>query len=424
MSKNVKWGGGVMAKYGIFISHRGEDWALAGRIYDFLKLRGYNPFIDAESLHQGHFGQELIEAINDTPFFLLLLTPNSFKNKRKKEVQQKRPSKNEKDWYLEEIKIAIEAEKNKKLKIYLISTTDFKWPNAPQEMQYIKRTFNCRHEIDDKTFLKNMDELVVEIDKDSNNSIANWREQIKFSSNVLVKSRGIIHKILATHNNCYGADFVKSVISKTKSDEKSRIKSIHMSCYAASLILSSGITMVDSKAYDGNILADIFERLLEDEEFYLEIIINAPGSIGAIDAQKNEKLGNNRLQEYPEAIFLSSYFNIQELVKTNDVFKKAYKERRFKFYVTENVMPYAIFQTEYKVGYEEFDNIKIDLYSEGIASTMERRTMLFFKKDDAENFDFFQRRYEYIRSKATPAMGVSNKEWLKEWKKIKKKINS
>ena len=38
-----------MPEHGIFISHRSEDWALAGRIYDFLEARGYNPFLDAES---------------------------------------------------------------------------------------------------------------------------------------------------------------------------------------------------------------------------------------------------------------------------------------------------------------------------------------------------------------------------------------
>ena len=57
--------------HGFFISHKSEDWALAGRIYDYLNASGYRPFIDVESLHQGNFEEALENIIKSTPYFYL-----------------------------------------------------------------------------------------------------------------------------------------------------------------------------------------------------------------------------------------------------------------------------------------------------------------------------------------------------------------
>ena len=85
--------------------------------------------------------------------------------------------------------------------------------------------------------------------------------------------------------------------------------------------------------------------------------------------------------------------------------------------VTDNALPYSIFQIEYKQGYEENNHIKVDLYSEGLTSNMDRRCMVFFKKDDPENYDFFVKRYEYIRNvkKSKQLIAENHNNWIGQW---------
>lgn len=56
-----------MRRYGVFISHRHEDWALAGRVYDYLEVRGFQPFLDADSMRQGNFHDALGKVVTQTP---------------------------------------------------------------------------------------------------------------------------------------------------------------------------------------------------------------------------------------------------------------------------------------------------------------------------------------------------------------------
>ena len=102
-----------MGKHGIFISYRHKDWALAGRIYDFLNSKGLRPFWDATSMRQGHFPDTLKQEIEDAHYFLCVLTPNTF--------CKMDPS----DWIYKEIKIALDTPGKE---ILLLVDQAFEWP--------------------------------------------------------------------------------------------------------------------------------------------------------------------------------------------------------------------------------------------------------------------------------------------------------
>ena len=163
----------------------------------------------------------------------------------------------------------------------------------------------------------------------------------------------------------------------------------------------------------------------EDEEFSLEIVINAPGSVGMQDAIDHKKLGNSALEAYPEAIFLSSYCNIQRLIREDPVFGKAYREKRFRFMVTESVLPYALFQMEYKPGFEAYSHMKVDLYSEGLVSNMDRRCMMIFKETDPENYSFFVERYKCVRNvrESRRLIAENHERWLQEWADMQEEMS-
>ena len=62
-------------KYDVFISYRrGNGFFLAQIIKEYLAKRKINSFLDIEELHSGKFDKEILDAIKDTPNFILILT--------------------------------------------------------------------------------------------------------------------------------------------------------------------------------------------------------------------------------------------------------------------------------------------------------------------------------------------------------------
>lgn len=399
-----------MTKYGVFISHKSEDWALAGRIYDYLNASGYCPFIDVESLNQGNFDKKLEQTIESTPYFLLVLSSNTFKKVT------------ENSWVIREIRTAL----NSKRTILILATEDFKWPKGalPSDIESIKS--KNIYKIGRHNFTQIMNKLIdKDIDFKQIKGVLDWKQKAKFLSKTYLSSRENIENSIDTLETRFGAELVECARKGIPFSGENRIKSIHISCYAATIIFTPQINMVDERAFDRGVFFNIFAELLKDDEFSLEIIINAPNCMAAKEAAESEKLGNGRLEEHPEAIFLSSYCTIRRLIKDDPVFAKAKREHRFNFMITDMALPYAIFQTNYKSEYSNYDNIKVDIYSEGLTSNMDRRCMLLFKETDPENYSFFENRYQYIRNikHSNHLIEKNHAIWVEEWEQLKKQID-
>lgn len=398
-----------MKKHGVFISYRHADWALAGRIYDFLDAKGMHPFLDATSLHQGRFPDLLQQEIRLSPYFLCVLTKNTFS------------SDDPNDWVYREIETALSCPEKGFL---LIADGDFDWPELLPESITSIRDWQFIT-VDRSNFHDKMERLCLQgIRWEALSGVLDWRRQICSANNTYLSSREHIERDLAPLTVRFGADLVNMLRRNMEYNGENHIRFIHMSCYAASIIFSPQQDMVDERAYDLGMMFNIFAWLLRDPAFNLEIVINAPGGIAMQDAIDHEKLGNSSLETCPEAIFLSSYSNITRLIREEPTFTKAYKEKRFRFMVTENVLPYALLQVEYKPLFEEYSHIKVDIYSEGLTSNMDRRCMMIFKQEDPENYDFFVRRYEYIRNpkQSQKLIRQYHDQWLEQWERLKEEL--
>jgi hypothetical protein len=89
-------------KYDVFISYRRDDGAQYARILQLqLEKRGYKVFLDYEELTDGVFGDNIKEAINEAPIFIMVLTPQYLQRSMEKE-----------SWVREEIEMAINANKH------------------------------------------------------------------------------------------------------------------------------------------------------------------------------------------------------------------------------------------------------------------------------------------------------------------------
>jgi hypothetical protein len=392
--------------HGVFISHKSEDWALAGRIYDYLDGCGLCPFLDVESLHQGNFDEALEKHIQKTPYFLLVLSPNTFANMC------------EDGWVVREIRAALNSDTT----ILLVATEDFMWPQDPLPKDIAELSAKHIYFIGRRNFYDIMKRLVTsDIDRTKVAQLLDWRKKITTQKQTFLSSRETVEKHFGTLEARFGVELVNCVKKGEMFKGENRIKAIHMSCYAASLLFAPQINMVDERAFDRGMLFNILTELLKDDEFSVEIIITAPGCAASKDAEEYEKLGNGRLEEYPQAVFLSSYCNISSLIEGDPIFIKAKKDRRFKFMVTDMAMPYALFQIVYKEGYGENDHIKVDLYSEGLTSNMDRRSMVIFRETDAENYAFFEGRYQYTRNlkRSNQLILANHEQWMAEWENLK-----
>lgn len=396
-----------MSEHGIFINHRHDHRQLAGRIYDFFRTKGLKPFLDVYSLRQGLYTSAIEEQVKATPYFLCVLTEGALDKLEKDDV------------YYKELEAAFRYEK----KILLIISEGFTFPKTlPEKIKDLPNHQYYTILNDMSNFFYEMERLYeTDIDWDKLEGIISWRERAKIAGNTLLLSRDAMEADIASVSNRFGKEFVQCVKENKAFTGEQRVKYIHMSCYAASIIFASDKNLVDERAYDRGLISRIFQYLLQDEEFSFELITSAPDSLGAQDAVVNKKLGNSSLEEYPEAIFLASYANIKKLLKENEIYKKASEERRFRFMVSECVMPYSIFQIVYKKKWEEYNHVKIELYSEGIVSNMERRSIIIFEKDDKENYDFFVNRYNYLRNlkKSKELIKTNHEKWIKDWNDLR-----
>lgn len=106
-------------KYDAFISYRrGNGFFMAQVIRDHLEKQKVNCFLDVEELSSGKFDNRIIEAIQDAPNFILILTKNALDR-----------CSDEQDWMRREI---LEALKHSKT-IIPVMYEDFKWPKKWDE---------------------------------------------------------------------------------------------------------------------------------------------------------------------------------------------------------------------------------------------------------------------------------------------------
>ena len=100
--------------YDVFISYRRKlGFAVAKMISELLKAKGMSAFVDLDELRNGTFDDKILDAIEATPSFILVLTPGSLDRCGE-----------EGDWLTREINTAIETGRN----IIPILCEGFEWP--------------------------------------------------------------------------------------------------------------------------------------------------------------------------------------------------------------------------------------------------------------------------------------------------------
>lgn len=396
-----------MDRFGVFINYRHRDRFFAGRVYDYLKARGLDPFLDDYSLRQGDFDENLLNRIREIPYFLCVLTPGSLDNLRPDDPD---------DTYYRELETAVKSGR----KILLVADSGFSFPEKlPPEIERLRKRRYCTISQNMGNFFQEMETLCSrDISLSELEGVINWREYAAHNSNVFLTSREELEGGLASLNNRFGEEFVRCVKENVPFEGEYRIRHINLSCYAANIIFSPDRSLLDHKAYDYGMMFNIFSRLFEDPDFSMTLIINSPDSPGAVDAIAAAKLGNSSLEDNLRAVFLSSFANIRRLAK-EEPFRTAKRERRFRTIITDTILPFAYFQIVYKDPWKEFNHIKLDLYTEGLNSSTSRRSMLLFETDHLDSYRFLQNQFTHLQERSArmtrEIVRAHEEEWIAEW---------
>ena len=109
----------------IFISYRREGgFEFSARLHERLRSMRYLSFFDIENMNSGLFDKQIYKQIENSPNFLLVLSPNALDR-----------CKNEGDWVREEIRHALKLDRN----IVLIILPGFEFPDdLPEDIARIK----------------------------------------------------------------------------------------------------------------------------------------------------------------------------------------------------------------------------------------------------------------------------------------------
>lgn len=388
--------------YEVFICYRHAAGHFAGRIYDFLTAQGYSAFLDVATMHQGRFDHQIRRFVRESPNFLLVLTPGALDN-----VFQ------EDDWVAQEIRLALQDQDKQ---ILLLADSGFQFPEKlPSTIEPIRNMHYYELRMDN--FSVQMNRTIQELKQaTSQESFATKRHYLQMPGATMY-SREKIEKQLFPLESRFGEELIRCVRERKPYDGPQWVQRIRMCCYAGSILFRPEQTLIDNRSFDRGLMYRLFIQLLADPDFSLEVLIVAPESPGAIDAQDYEKLGNSSLEHAPEGVFYGSFAGVWDLIHNDPTYKKAFEEKRFRFFITQASMSCSVFEMVYKSPWSAMNHVKVDFYNEGTMSNMDRRCMLFFANSDPENYAFFVQRYEYLRDprRSAKLLRENRDKWLEEW---------
>ena len=79
-----------------------------------------------------------------------------------------------------------------------------------------------------------------------------------------------------------------------------------------------------------------------------------------------------------------------------------------------------MFQIIYDEENREKNHIKVDLYSCNMDSSDDRRTMVIYRREDQENYDFFENQIKFfnsreMRNRSFELISQNHDRWMQAW---------
>jgi len=195
-------------------------------------------------------------------------------------------------------------------------------------------------------------------------------------NNVYMSSRKDIH------NQCTLDDRLHLSDGKYK-----YIKNMRLMNFACNLFLNpemADIGELDSAGISP--LSQSLNRIMEETNAQLELMLTDPTEYNLFDAET--KIANQRAGSSANAIRSAIEAVSDMLSPEKSIYGKLYPNR-FQFYLSKICLPFGIFNVEFMREYEQYNHVKVDLYSATLDNEDNRRSFIVWARNDSANYHFF-----------------------------------
>jgi hypothetical protein len=171
---------------------------------------------------------------------------------------------------------------------------------------------------------------------------------------------------------------------------------------------------------DPNSISKVIRSILTNTRAQMTLILAKPTENVLKDMQ--HKIANPNPNKATGAIY-SAQSELYNALSGDTLFAEAKRENRFGYYVTDMCMPFAIFAVEYDTEYSFLNHVKVDLYSAPLTNENERRSMIIWQNSDEENYNFFLRNFDNVRTQlCSPHNMDEMRIWADKWKTMEKQV--
>lgn len=205
----------------------------------------------------------------------------------------------------------------------------------------------------------------------------------KSENNLLMKSRKDIHQLYTIESRLHLDD-----------GGYHHIHRIRLMNLASNLLVNPELADVEHIQQSPIGLSDAIQKILQESKATLELMLIEPHLANLRDSIT--KMANPNAGPRENLIY-NAWKTIYNNLRTDTVYKKAYDEHRFLCFSINIGIPYAIFNVEFGGEYEQYDHVKIDLYSSEIGNENQRRSFIIWKDIDYENYSFFIENFDSVK---------------------------
>jgi hypothetical protein len=242
-----------------------------------------------------------------------------------------------------------------------------------------------------------------------------WYNNADIQCNVIVKSRETIHEISPLAERL-----------QITSGNYKYIKHIRIMNMAGNLIINPKRAANYDHIIDENQTPeDYIKKILIETSARMDLLLLEPNDNNLNDIESkiaNETAGGPRGALY--SALATIYDNLYGEGSDDPIWKTDGK-KRVNFEVMKISMPYAIFGVEFVKGHEQFNHVKVDLYSAGLNDESDRRSFVIWQEEDPENYNFFINNFKHVfntgNGLSKNVSRVDLKEWKEKWESMDRK---
>lgn len=308
----------------------------------------------------------------------------------------------------EEFDVAVQNKRNKQnpqhIVTYFKDITFGTYELQKNDLKNLKDILDLKHYISNDleqiyVSFSNIADLQLQVSDEINRIIIKLLCQ-GTQNNVLMLPRQKIHEGFSIDRRLHISDGLYS-----------EIREIRLMNICSNFIFSPNAINIAHDVDDIRI-SDAIKKIMENGGTRFDVVLTEPNGYNLKDI--NTKIANHT-QGSAKGQLYSSLDTLYKELKNNTIFSQLSKKGQFNLYLMKISIPYAMLNVVFSRGYEEFNHVKVDLYSPMISNENDRRSFIIWQKNDWDNYKFFIDNFDLIKTNMEICIKVDKPDILKKY---------